>query len=338
MFKSMLACSLALLCCLAGCGDSGSGGGAGSESGSSRIRIAVIPKGTTHEFWKTVHAGANKAASENPNVELIWKGPLKENQRDDQIKVVEDMVSLGVDAIVIAPLDNKALKTPVENAIAKGIPVVVIDSDLDSDKYVSFVATDNRKGGVIGGQALHKTLGGKGKVIMLRYLEGSASTQNREEGFLDGVKGQGIEVVSSNQYAGPTVETAQASAERLLAPYKNADGSLGIDGAFASNDPSARGMLRALQDLKQAGKVKFVGFDASEALINGLEKGELDGLVVQNPFNMGYLGVKTMLDHLAKKPVEKRVDTGVMLVTKENLSSPEIKELLHPDIAKWLKE
>ena len=293
-----------------------------------KLTIAVIPKGTNHEYWKTVHAGAEEAAKEL-GVDIIWKGPLREDDREEQIKVVEDMVTRGVNGIVLAPLDDAALRAPVSDAVANSIPVVIIDSDLKGDKHISFVATDNYAGGKIGGEYLAKLLGGKGRVILLRYVEGSGSTGNRERGFLDGVTAnKDIQVVSANQYAGATTETAYKASENLLAPLKMADGRLTIDGIFCPNEPSVFGMLRALQDAGLAGKVHFVGFDSSMKLIEALRKGEIDALVLQNPRRMGYLGVKTMVQHLRGQAVDKRVDTGVRLITHEDLEKPEIKQLL----------
>ena len=299
--------------------------------------IAVIPKGTTHEFWKSIHAGAEKAGQEL-DVKIIWQGPLKEDDRDKQIEVVENMIALGVKGIVLAPLDDAALRGPVAAAAAAGIPVVIIDSGLKSDDHISFVSTDNRVGGTKGGKRLAELLGGKGKVVMLRYAEGSASTMNREQGFLDAMKEYpDIEVVSANQYGGATTESAYKASENLLAPYKT-DAGLSIDGIFCVNESTTFGMLRALQDGGLAGKVKFVGFDSSEKLVQALAAGELHGLVLQDPMNMGYLGVKTMVAHLEGNTVEKRVDTGSTVATKENMNDPEVRNLLKPDFKKWLGE
>ena len=301
-------------------------------------KIAVIPKGTLHVFWKSIHAGAVKAAQEM-GVEIIWKGPLKEDDREDQIKVMDNMISRGVSGLVLAPLDDVALLSSVENAARRKIPVVIIDSGLKGQEYVSFVATDNYEGGVKGGQHLASLLGGKGKVVMLRYAEGSASTAKREQGFLDAIaEYPGIEVVSSNQYGGATVESSIKGSENLLARFKSSDGNLSIDGIFCPNESSTFGMLRHLQDSQLAGKVRFVGFDSAEPLVQGLRAGEIDGLVLQDPINMGYLGVKTIVRHLRGEVVEKLTDTGSVLVTAENMDSPEIKNLLEPDFAKWLKE
>jgi ribose transport system substrate-binding protein len=315
-----------------------------TEKGTDVYRIAVIPKGTTHIFWKSIHAGAIKAQEElkasGVNVEIIWKGPLKEDDRESQIQVMENFVTQGVTGIVLAPLDDVALRMPVKEAVNSGIPVVIIDSGLKSEDYVSFVATDNYLGGRKGGERLAEILGGKGKVIMLRYQEGSASTMNREQGFLDVLKEKypGIEVVSANQYGGATTESAYQASENLLAPFQKADGGLSIDGIFCPNESTAFAMLRALEDGGLAGKVKYVGFDSSERLVQGLRNGEIQGLVLQDPINMGYLGVKTLVAHLQGQKVEKRIDTGSAVATPENMDEPKMKNLLEPDFKKWLKE
>jgi ribose transport system substrate-binding protein len=177
-------------------------------------------------------------------------------------------------------------------------------------------------------------LQGKGKVLVLRYAEGSASTTEREEGFLTQIKAKfpNIELVSTDQYAGATRDTAKRASENLLNRFADE-----VQGIFTPNESSTAGMLLALQDINKAGKISFVGFDASQAFIDALKSGQLHGIVVQNPFNMGYLGVRTMVDHLLGKPVEKMIDTGVMLVTKDNMETPDVQTLLHPPLDQYLK-
>jgi ribose transport system substrate-binding protein len=328
--------ALAVSLACAGGGSGTSGGGTGAPA-SGTLSIAVIPKGTSHVFWQSIHAGAVKAARE-VGAEVIWRGPLREDDRDSQVSEVEGFVSRGVSGIVLAPLDDSALVGPVTSAMRSGIPVVIIDSGLKGGDYVSFVATDNGKGGRLGGERLAKALGGKGKVVLLRYAEGSASTNEREDGFLEAMKANpGIQVVSSNQYGGADVESAYKKSETLLSNYKKPDGSLSIDGIFTPNESTSFAMLRVLQDNGWAGKVRFVGFDASENLVKGLANGQIDGLVVQDPINMGYLGLKTLVAHIKGQPVEKRIDTGVRVATKENMDSADMKDVLHPDLSQWLK-
>lgn len=329
--------ALTVLVAACGGGDSAATGGGGATGDRKPLRIAVIPKGTTHEFWKSIHAGAVQAANEltaaGDSVSIIWKGPLREDDREAQVQVVEGFLSQGVQGIVLAPLDRKALVRPVEEAKRAGVPTVIIDSDLDSPEIVSFVATDNRRGGELAADRLSQLLGGKGKVLVLRYAEGSASTTAREMGFLDRIRAahSGLTVVSSDQYAGPTRESAKRASENLLNRY-GAD----IQGVFTPNESATIGMLLALTDIGQVGKVRLVGFDAGEVLVDALKKKQLDGIAVQNPMRMGYLGVKTMVDHLRGRPVEKRVDTGVMLITPDNVESAEARDLVNPPIAKYL--
>lgn len=309
-----------------------------TPNGKKRLTIAVIPKGTTHEFWKSIHAGSNKAAGEltaqGTEVEVIWKGPLREDDREQQIQVVEGFAAQGVSGIVLAPLDNRALVRPVADAKRAGVPTVIIDSGLESDEIVSFVATDNRKGGSLAADRMGQLLNGKGKVLVLRYAEGSASTSEREAGFIDQIKTKfpEIDLVSTDQYAGATRDTAKRASENLLNRYGDQ-----VQGIFTPNESSTAGMLLALEDIGKAGKVTFVGFDVSQNFIDALNSGKLHGIVVQNPFNMGYLGVRTMVENLLGRPVEKKIDTGVMLVTKENMESPEVKTLLHPPLDQYLK-
>jgi ribose transport system substrate-binding protein len=304
------------------------------KSGPARLKIAVIPKGTTHEFWKSVHAGAVKASREE-DVDIVWKGPLKEDDLKAQIDVVESFVAQGVSGIVLAPLNDSALRAPVKASVAAKIPVVVFDSDLQGDDHVSFVATDNQAAGKIAGDAMIQMLGDTKTVIVLRYQEGSASTQNREKGFLDAIKAKPeIAILSDNQYGGATTESAFAKSEGLLLAQKAQTGAVG--GIFTPNESTTFGMLQALKKSNVNKKVKLVGFDASEKLVQALRDGDIDGLVVQNPFNMGYLAVKTMAQHLRGKAVEKRIDTGARLVKRTDLDDPAVKEIVQPDLAKWL--
>ena len=301
------------------------------------LTIAVIPKGTSHVFWQSIHAGAEKAARETGST-IIWRGPLREDDRDSQVSEVEGFVSRGVSGIVLAPLDEAALAPPVADAARRGIPVVVIDSGLKGNDYVSFVATDNRKGGRLAGDHLAGLLKDAGKVVMLRYAEGSESTIQREEGFLEAIGARkSVEVLSANQYGGADVEGAYKKSETLLSRFKRPDGSLAIDGIFTPNESTTLAMLRVLEDNGWAGKVKFVGFDASDSLVKGLGDAHIDGLVLQDPVNMGYLGVKTMVAHIRGETVERRIDTGVRLVTRDHMNDADAKELLHPDLSRWLK-
>lgn len=213
---------------------------------AKKFRIMVIPKGTTHEHWKSVHAGASKAAAELGDIEIIWQGPTKEDDRADQIKLVQSAVATKVDGMILAPLDARALVEPVEQAIAKGIPVVVFDSALESKKISAYVATNNYNGGVLAAKRLGEALGGKGKIILLRYNVGSASTDEREKGFTDTIAKEfpGISYLSNDQYAGATADSAQQASQNLIARYRGQ-----IDGVFTPNESSTVGMLRVLDSM-----------------------------------------------------------------------------------------
>ena len=310
-----------------------------SALAADSFQIAVIPKGTTHEFWKSIHAGAVKAqrelAAEGIKVKLFWNGPLREDDRDQQIQVVENFTARNVDGIVLAPLDIQALVAPVVTAAQAGVPTVVIDSDLKSDRYVSFVATDNVKGGQMAGERMAELLGGKGNVILLRYQVGSASTDARETGFIEAVKKHpGLKLISSDQYAGATRELAYQVSQNLLNRYGSQ-----VNGVFCPNETSTIAMTKALRDLGLAGgKVKMLGFDAGSQSVADLKAGDVQALVVQAPVKMGYLGVKTLVAHLRKQKVEKRIDTGVTLVSRENMAEPEVAELLNPPLKEFLGE
>jgi ribose transport system substrate-binding protein len=333
---SGLTLALVLVQALTACGRS-SGDRERGASGSKALTIAVIPKGTTHEFWKSIHAGAVRAqrelAASGDSVSLVWKGPMREDDREQQVQVVEGFVSEGVNGIVLAPLDNRGLVRPVEEARHAGVPTVIIDSGLETDSIVSFVATDNEKGGALAADRLGELLGGKGKALLLRYAEGSASTEAREKGFLDELhaKYPAIQLVSADQYAGPTRETAKRASENVLNRFGG-----DLQGIFTVNESSTIGMLLALQDINKAGRVHFIGFDSSPILLTAMRSHQLDGLVIQDPMRMGYLGVKTMVDHLRGRSVPRRIDTGVTLVTPANIDSAGVKDLVTPPIEKYL--
>lgn len=332
--------TIALALVLAGCSGEGNNGGGSVAPGSSstanangnapagkHYTIAVIPKGTTHVFWKSIHAGAEQAARELGNVTIDWKGPLLENDRTGQINVVQDFITKGVDGIVLAPLDASSLVDVVDEARGEGIPTVIFDSGLaDEEIIVSYVATDNYRGGQLAGRELAKALGEKGGVIMLRYNVGSESTEQRERGFLDAIaEFPDIEVLSSDQYAGTTVNDSIRNAEVELERFLDE-----VDGVFCVCEPNAIGMLRALENKELAGKVKFIGFDPSSELIGAMTDGKLHGIVLQDPVKMGYQAVITMVAHLNGEEVEKRIPTGEHVATPDNMADPEMAKLLDP--------
>jgi ribose transport system substrate-binding protein len=264
--------------------------------------------------------------------------------RYEQQQIIERFTSEGVSAIVLAPCDRKSLVPPVEGAIKRGIPVVIIDSGLElsdaiqhSDHYLGYVATDNRQGGVVAAERMIELVKGKEhpKVVMIRYQTGSESTEQREAGFQDTIrKVASIQLIVPEDEAGATVESAQQVAERFLSDHRD------LDGIFVPNESSTTGVLRALEGLNRVGEIKLVGFDANPDLISALKAGKLHGLVLQDPFDMGYRSVLRAVDHLEGKPLpkERTLNTNLKVVTKENLEDPAIKPLYARDLRPLLGE
>jgi len=311
MIRVAMLCISALALMLGGCNRDG-----GKSANNSSMRIAVIPKGTTHEFWKSVEAGAKKAGEEL-NVQVIWKGPLKEDEKNQQIALVEQFVSDGVSGICLAPLDDTALLARAVGGAGKKIPVVIYDSALKGDAgrdFVSLVATNNKLGGRMAGEELVRILGENKKVVLLRYKEGSASSMEREAGFLEAIaKDPKITLIEQNRYAGATMGEAQTAAMNMIDKLREAGG------IFCPNESSTMGMLLALRQNNLAGKVKFIGFDASPPLLEAVKNGEIQGLIAQDPTGMGFAAVATMVKHLKGEKVPDYIDTGCKLITKTTL-------------------
>jgi ribose transport system substrate-binding protein len=309
---------------------------AGCQRPAADYRIAVIPKGMTHEFWQSIHRGAVRAAedlrkSDGIDVEVIWDGPLRERDALAQIRIVDRRVSTRVDAIVIAPQHSQTMVAPVRRAVEQGVPVVVIDSGLEhTELTVKYVATDNRNGGRLAAKRLLATLREEGKtaprVVLFRYAVGSESTEQRENGFLDAIRESPAKVVSDDKYAGATKDSAMREASPLLNRFRGADGNPTIDGIFCCNESSAEGMLDSLRSLGLERKVKLVGFDAGEPLMQAVAEGTIDALILQDPYRMGYLGTWTAVQHLrgyevVSEPDPHYLSTGEFVVTKDNVHS-----------------
>jgi ribose transport system substrate-binding protein len=307
----------------------------GPETASGhKLKIAFVPMHLFDVYWQTVHAGAIKAAHER-DINLVWQGPITANARADEIDIVDNMVGTVPDALVVGPVDFKALTGPVRNAHNMGMPVIIIDSPLDGHDYQGYVGTDNYAGGVSGGHHLAKLLNGKGRVAILRGVEGTASTDAREKGFLDAIaKYPEIKVVSQNIRGGENAETARAAAENILQPLRQSDGSYAIDGVFASMESLSYGMMLALDSVRLSGKVKFVGFDFSKQLVQGLSDGKIDALVTQNPVELGYKGVIAAIDAAQGKPVVAVDYIPTVIVTTDNLHNPAVWERVNPDLSK----
>jgi ribose transport system substrate-binding protein len=293
-----------------------------------KLRIGVIPKGTSHQFWRSVHAGAEAAAMELGDVEILWKGPETEADTAGQISVVKNFITNDVDGIVLAPNHSQALVDVVEEAKAENIPIVIFDSALAAGTEVtSYVATDNFRGGQLAAKTLAEAMGHQGGVVMLRYKEGSESTEQREKGFLEALQAEpGIKVLSSEQYAGTTTESAFEAATNALNKYRDE-----VTGIFAVCEPNCNGTLEALMQTGMAGKVKFLAFDSSESLIKGLSDKTVSGIVLQDPYEMGRQSVLTLVSHLRGQKVEPTINTGEYVATDENQNAEPYNRLLRPE-------
>ena len=291
--------------------------------------IAVIPKGNADLFWQSVHAGAVKAGRET-GVDVLWNGPASEADFTVQIQIVDAMINRHVDAIALAPTDRQALVTVVERAAGRNVPVVIFDSAIDTQHFVSQVATDNYKAGQLAAERMGKILDGKGKVVIIAVKPGAASTEAREKGFEDtiGQKFPRIHILDK-RYGMAMVAQAMTVTENMLAGHSD------LDGIFASNESSSIGAAQAMRG--RAGKIKLVGFDWSPALLEDLNSGLLDSLVIQDPFKMGYQAVMAAVKHLQGEPVAKIVDLEPRLIDRQNLNTPDVQAQLHPDLKKYLE-
>lgn len=324
---------------LSGCKKSGNTAGAASQpSAAGDKQIAVIAKSTVNAYWMAVEAGAKKAADES-HVNIIWTGPDAETNHTQQASIVDNMVNRGVSGIVLAPTNVDALVRPVESAVARGVPVVLIDSTLNSTKPISVIATDNYAAGQQAAEALISAIGKNhkfgGKIIMLRFLEGSGSTEAREQGFMDRIKQEpGLTLADSAYTKGEGSTTDAADTADALLRRSTSNGQLQVDGIFASNQPTAIGMLRKIDQFKAQGikiDCPYVGFDAHEVLLAGVRQGKIAALVVQNPFQMGYLGVETMVHYLDGQKIDPKVSTAAVTVTRQNIDDPKIKAVTLED-------
>ncbi len=292
----------------------------------NRKVVAVLPKATSHLFWVAVEAGA-KAAGREYGLEVLWNGPALETEYTRQIQILDSMVARHVDGIAIAAAERQALVQPVERAIAAGIPVTVFDSGLDTDRYMSYVATDNVEAGRMGARALAEMLGGKGKVAMVLHAPGSLSTMDREQGFEEVIAKEfpGIAIVA-RQYGMSSRAKSVAAAENILSAHPD------LDGIFASTEPSSAGIALALKGRGLADRVKFVGFDFSEPMIEDLKAGVLHAIVIQDPFRMGFEAVKTLADKLNGIQPPKRHDLQARVIRAADLDDPEVRRILSPNL------
>jgi len=317
--KRLLPWILALTALAGGCGRKG------------KLVIGVVPKGQAHIFWQTVHAGAASAAREL-DVEIRWNGPTVETEFSRQVQIVESMINGRVDGIVLAPADRVALVSVVERAAREKIPVTIFDSGIDTDHYVSFVATNNYAAGQLAARRVGEVLGGRGAVAVLMNMPGSASTQEREKGFEDalGKDFPGLRIVA-RQFGMSDRAKSLAVAEDLLTAHPD------LNAMFASNEPGSVGAAQAVKSRQLGGKVKLVGFDSSPTLVEDLKTGVIDSLVVQDPFQIGHTAVKSVVAKLRGESLPKKIDSPARVLAARELGLPDVQRLLNPDLKKHLQ-
>jgi len=291
------------------------------RSPKDKPQILVSPKGLVHSFWVTVKAGADSAGREF-HADVIWKGPTQETDIAGQIAIIEDYINKGVDAIVLAACDAQGLIPVLEKAQQRGIPIITIDSGVDSDLPLSFIATDNILAAQKAAQKLAELIGERGKVACIPFIPGAATSNWREQGFVSEIKKYPHIELLPIRYSQSEVAVGMAVTEDILTGHPD------VKGIFAANEAGTIGVIQALKTKNKIGQVKVVGFDAAPNEIKALQAGEIDALIVQDPFKMGYEGVKAAIKVLAGDSVPKRMDTGVYIVTRENLNHPEIQRLL----------
>ncbi|MCS7254146.1 MAG: sugar-binding protein [Armatimonadota bacterium] len=285
----------------------------GSKSATGKktdsvISIAIVPKALTGEYWARCKRGVMKA-QEELGVRVDFIGPPSEVDVDKQVEIVENLISRGVDGIGISPCDGDALVPVIEKAIAKGIPVVTVDSDANTDKRLCYIGTDNRKAGRVAGEQMVKLLGGKGKVLIITGVPGAQNLMERVAGFKEVVsKHPGIKIISEQACQSDQV-LALNIAENALTADKD------LAGIFGVNAFGAPGAAQAVESRGLAGKVKIVGFDAMPDTLKFCADGVVQAIVEQRPYRMGYLAVKLLKDAIEGKKIPRVVDTGVDVIT-----------------------
>jgi ribose transport system substrate-binding protein len=300
--------------------------GAGCRK-TERLRIAVVPKAQTLLFWETVRAGA-LAAGDEFGVEILWSGPPTEIDFTRQINIVEDFLNQRVDGIALAPAHGVSLVPVVERAFQEKVPVTIFDSGIQTEKYLSYVSTDNYSGGASAARRMGEVLPQGRTIAIIGTIPGSVSTGEREKGFRETIAREfpALQVVEF-QYGMSDPARSRAVAADILAAHSD------LGGMFCSNESGTLGAVRAATALGLTGRLKIVGFDVMNELVNDVRSGSVDSLVVQNPFRMGYLAVRSLVDGIRGNPPAKRIDTGATVVTLSNIDTPEIRQLLHPPVA-----
>jgi ribose transport system substrate-binding protein len=302
---------------------------AGCNRGGGK-QIAVIPKATSSVYWQSVQAGVLEAGQKD-HLQILWNGAATETDYSRQIQILDSMIARHVDGIAIAASERDALNNSLNRAAAEHIPVTIFDSGVSSTSYLTFVATNNFEAGQKGARKLAQLLNGKGTVAEIMHAPGSASTTERERGFEEVLAQEfpAIQIVAK-QFSMSDRARAMSVTEDILTAHPH------LDGIFASSEPSSVGASQALKSRGLNGRIRFVAFDSSKGLIDDLDAGVIDALVAQDPFRMGAEAVDTLARKLRGEQPPKLIELPGIIVTKADLSKPEIHALLFPDLKKYL--
>lgn len=321
----LLATSVVAAAALAACSSGPATANHASSGGSSKWTIAVVPKSVGLFYWGTVHAGA-EAAAKHFHVTIVWKGTASETDVSGQVNILQDFVTRHISGIAFAATDAHGLVGTAESAKAAGIPVVNIDSGL-SPQTPPLVATDNIAAAGKAADILARLIGGKGEVALLPFVPSAATSIQRQQGFEKELKKYpGIKLVAV-QYDQSDISTALSDMENILTSHP------GLKGVFAANEPGVIGVVHALSERKMLGKVKVVGFDNAPDEVSALRAGEVQALIVQNPYQIGYQGVAEVVSLLRHHTVPHNVDTGSVVATRSNMNQPAVHKMLFPPTA-----
>lgn len=282
-------------------------------------RLALVTKSMDSEFWLSMREGAEEAARD-AEVSLSVLAPQRETYIHEQVNILEDFLVRGIDALIVAPA-GAAQVVPVLNRIAdQGIPIIIVDTDLEWERKLTYVGTDNREGGRLAGEFLARALPQGGKIALVRGIPGVSSQDHRVEGFLQVLKDHPSLVLVASQSGDSERSRAMAVIEDILSANPT------LDAVFATNDEMALGVVEAIAAHERQDQITVIGFDAGQEALRALAEGRLKAVVAQNPSLMGHLGVEVAIKALEGGPVEPVYDSGTMLVTQENLSQFKLKK------------
>lgn len=286
--------------------------------------IAVIHKGSYLDFWDLMYRGVQQGATQF-GVNVDWVGADYSDNSQSQIKWIRQFVEKSVDAIILIPADKSYPVDVVRQAAASGIKVIVVDSALEGEHHLSYIGSNNYLSGITAARHLAKQIGDVGKVALIRSVEKSASTDERGDGFLFEMSRshRGIKVVA-DLYGGGLVGSTYRAVQQILTQQPD------IKGIFSVNESSSLGTLRALKEVHKEEEITFIGFDFNEELHKALIKGDIGGLMIQEPMKMGYLGVQAAVHAIDGKAIKKNNYTDTYFVQKDDLNNPKVQALLFP--------